>query len=55
MHYDFTTVLDRRSRDSTAADVIPIPGASVKVGFEPIPMWVADMSFPTSPPVLEAI
>ncbi len=55
MHYDFTTVLDRRSRDSTAADVIPIPGASVKEGFEPIPMWVADMSFPTAPPVLEAM
>ncbi len=55
MRYDFTTVLDRRGRDSIAADVIPIPGAQVKEGFEPIPMWVADMSFPTAPPVLEAM
>ena len=55
MSYDFTTVLDRRGRDSIAADYIPIPGVTVREGFEPIPLWVADMSFPTAPPVLEAM
>ena len=53
--YDFTTVLDRRGRDSVAADVIPIPGAEVDAGVTPIPMWIADMSYPTAPPVLEAM
>lgn len=53
--YDFTTVLDRRGRDSVAADVIPIPGAEPDAGVTPIPMWIADMSYPTAPPVLEAM
>ena len=53
--YDFTTVLDRRGRDSVAADRIPIPGAEVEAGVTPIPMWIADMSYPTAPPVLEAM
>lgn len=55
MTYDFETVLDRAGRDSTAADVIPFPNAAVDEGFSPIPMWIADMSFPVAPPVLEAI
>lgn len=55
MSYDFTTMLDRRGRDSVAADMIPIPGARVREGVEPIPMWVADMSFPVAPPILEAM
>ncbi|MEY8388494.1 aminotransferase class I/II-fold pyridoxal phosphate-dependent enzyme [Oscillospiraceae bacterium 38-13] len=55
MKYDFTSVMDRRGRDSIAADCIPIPGAQVREGFDPIPMWVADMSFPTVPAVSEAI
>lgn len=55
MKYDFTTMLDRRGRDSIAADVIPFDGVKPDEGFEAIPMWVADMSFPTAPPVLEAI
>ena len=55
MRYDFTTVLDRRSRDSTAADVIPFEGFQVDEGFSTIPMWIADMSFKAAPPVLEAI
>ena len=55
MKYDFTTVLDRRGRDSIAADVIPLPGVTVKEGFDAIPLWVADMSFPTAPPILEAM
>ena len=55
MSYDFTTFLDRRGRDSIAADVIPVPGAKPREGVEPIPMWIADMSYPLAPPILEAI
>lgn len=55
MTYDFTTVLDRSGRDSLAADKIPFEGAAVDAGFSVIPMWIADMSYPTAPPVLEAM
>ena len=55
MKFDFTTVLDRRGKDSTAAEVIPFANAHVKEGFDPIPMWVADMSFPVAPSVEAAI
>ena len=54
MKYDFTTVLDRRGRDSIAADVIPWD-VQVDEGFDTIPMWVADMAFPVAPPVLDAM
>ena len=54
MTYDFETVFDRRGRDSIAADIVPWDVA-VDEGFDPIPMWVADMSFPTAPPILEAM
>ena len=55
MKYDFTTVLDRAGHDCLAADSIPFEGLRVDEGFDPIPMWIADMSFPTAPPVLDAI
>ena len=55
MKYDFTTVLDRRGRDSTAADVIPFKDFHVDEGFNPIPMWIADMSFKAAPAVMDAI
>lgn len=55
MKYDFTTVMDRQGKDSIAADVIPVPGAEVKEGFRKIPMWVADMNFPTAPSVIKAM
>ena len=55
MKFDFTTVLDRFGRDSVAAEVIPFEGIEVKEGFEPIPMWIADMSFPVAPAVEKAI
>ena len=55
MKYDFTTVIDRAGRDSIAADVIPFEGLSVDEGFDPIPMWIADMSFPVAPAVISAI
>ena len=55
MEFDFTTVLDRRGKDALAVDVIPYPDVQVKDGLRPIPMWVADMSFITAPPVTEAV
>lgn len=55
MKYDFTSIMDRAGRDSIAADQIPIPGAQVKAGFDRIPMWVADMNFPTVPTVPAAM
>ena len=55
MKYDFTTILDRRGKDSLAADKIPFEGLSIDPGFAPIPMWIADMSFVTAPPVMEAL
>ena len=54
MKYDFTTLLDRRGKDSIAADLIPWEGKP-DPGVSVIPMWVADMSFPTAPPILEAV
>lgn len=55
MKYDFTSVLDRRGRDSLAFDKVPFDGVQPDAGFEPIPMWIADMSFPCAPEVLDAI
>lgn len=55
MKYDFTSVLDRRGRDSLAFDKVPFDGVRPDAGFEPIPMWIADMSFPCAPVVLDAI
>lgn len=54
MTYDFTSVLDRRGKDSIAADVVPFD-VQPDEGFAPIPMWVADMAFPTAPPILAAM
>ena len=55
MTYDFTTVLDRAGHDCLAADRIPFDGVQPDEGFDVIPMWIADMAFPTAPPVLDAI
>ena len=55
MKYDFTTVLDRRGHDCLAADRIPFEGVRPDPGFDVIPMWIADMAFPTAPPLLDAI
>lgn len=53
--YDFTTVLDRRGQDCIAANICPIEGVTTREGFDEIPMWVADMSFPTAPAIVEAM
>ena len=55
MKFDFESIIDRTGRDSSAANVIPIPGATVKEGFTKIPMWVADMNFATAPTIPEAM
>lgn len=58
MKYDFTTIMNRNGKDAIALDG---PGhfstapAPPKDGFDFIPMWVADMNFPTVPTIPEAI
>lgn len=55
--YDFTSILDRRGQDALAVDALGTgwaPGAP-KEGFDPIPMWVADMNFPVCPSIQDAI
>lgn len=58
MKYDFTTIMERRGHDAIAVDA---PGKlswgpkAPEKGFSLIPMWVADMNFPTMPGVIEAL
>lgn len=52
MKYDFTSIMDRRGKDAIAVDHAP---GTPKDGFDAIPMWVADMNFPTVPTIQEAI
>ena len=60
MKYDFTSIIDRRGKDALAVENIGHktwgnePDAP-KDGFDPIPMWVADMNFATCPSVPAAI
>ena len=57
MKYDFESIMDRGGRDALAVDAIGqgwAPGAP-REGFDVIPMWVADMNFPTAPSVTEAL
>ena len=59
MKYDFTSIMDRKGRDAIAVDMIGQPGGfapeAPAPGFDVIPMWVADMDFPSPPAVQEAI
>ncbi len=59
MKYDFTSIMDRHGKDAIAVDGLgAIPGFSPELpekGFDVIPMWVADMNFPTVPTISEAI
>ena len=59
MKYDFTSIMDRHGMDAIAVDGLGTnPGFSPdppKEGFDIIPMWVADMNFPTVPTIPEAI
>ena len=58
MKYDFTSVMDRHGKDAIAVEAPGLPGSSIggpREGFDVIPMWVADMNFPTAPSIPEAI
>ena len=58
MKYDFTSIMDRHGMDAIAVDGIGGESgyaAAPKPGFDIIPMWVADMNFPTVPTIPEAI
>ena len=58
MKFDFTTIMERRGHDALAVDA---PGSiswgpdAPEEGFSLIPMWVADMNFPTAPSVTDAV
>lgn len=59
MKYDFTSLIDRHGKDAIAVDGLGsnlgfTPDAP-KPGFDAIPMWVADMNFPTVPTIPETI
>ncbi len=53
MKYDFTSLMDRHGMDAVAVDA-PC-GGQPKEGFDLIPMWVADMNFPTVPTIVDAV
>ena len=59
MKYDFTSIMDRRGKDAIAVDMVGQPGgfapAAPLPGFDPIPMWVADMNFPVVPTIPAAM
>lgn len=58
MKYDFTSIMDRHGMDAIAVDAPGTPGfdiAGPMEGFDVIPMWVADMNFPTVPTIVEAM
>jgi cystathionine beta-lyase len=61
MKYDFESTIDRRGHDAIAVEAIGSPDfagfAPLKPSedFETIPMWIADMNFPTADSIREAI
>lgn len=58
MKYDFTSIMNRHGKDSIAVDDLERVTGSPKgpmEGFDVIPMWVADMNFPTVPTVCQAL
>ncbi len=60
MKYDFTTIMDRLGRDAIAVDLPhsgegTYQGIRIRDGFSVIPMWVADMNFPTVPAIPKAL
>ncbi len=59
MKYDFTSIMDRHGKDAIAVDGLGTnPGFAPELpmeDFDTIPMWVADMNFPTVPTIPEAM
>ncbi len=60
MKYDFTSIIDRKGKDATAYDSVGqykwgMEPETPDEGFDFIPMWVADMNFPTCPEITRRI
>ena len=57
MEFDFTSHLDRRGWDAMAVEGLGkgFAPSAPDDGFDVIPMWVADMNFPTAPAIVEAL
>lgn len=59
MKYDFESILNRHGMDAAAVDALGVmPGFTPDRpgdGFDPIPMWIADMNFPTVPTIQQEI
>lgn len=57
MDFDFTTIPDRKGHDAIAVDALGLPNCpgAPKDGFDPIPMWVADMNFKAPSCITDAI
>lgn len=58
MKYDFTSIIERNGMDALAVEAIgknKMAPQPPKEGFDFIPMWVADMNFPTVPTIPQAI
>ncbi|MBQ4046072.1 MAG: aminotransferase class I/II-fold pyridoxal phosphate-dependent enzyme [Lachnospiraceae bacterium] len=58
MKYDFTSILERSGKDAIAVDAVgKVEGfpRAPKPGYDLIPMWVADMNFPTAPSITEVV
>ena len=56
MKYDFTSIMDRKGKDSIAVEPGEMLGKfELEEGFDVIPMWVADMNFPTVPTIVDAL
>lgn len=58
MKYDFTSIMERVGKDAIAVEALgqmKMAPKPPKDGFDIIPMWVADMNFPTVPTIPEAI
>ena len=56
--YDFTSILERRGMDALAVDLVGRPSSPIPApqdGFDPIPMWVADMNFPVLSNIQQAM
>ena len=60
MKYDFESIMDRMGKDAIAVESLgqgdpSFTPAHPEEGFDIIPMWVADMNFPTCPAVPQAM
>ncbi len=63
MKFDFESIIERQGMDALAVDMPAEArnagegyfGVKVKVGFDVIPMWVADMNFAAAPGIVQAI